>query len=599
MGFSLAPVVAVLLSITPGNGGVLTPTRVTINNQPGDQFDPHVDGDLAAYSSSTTVDQIRYYRFSTGVDSVVPAPMGAIDLLSDIDSERVVFTRVTDKNAIMLFDVATGAVTELAPAPNSNRVGVGLGGQTAAFIDYSANPNAGEVMVLNLTDNVLTRLTNDNAYDQSPAVSPDGNVVVWETCTTGALCDVYAARRNGATWLVDVISSHPLRDTAPDSNGSLVVFQRDDAANPGPADIVVVPVNGGAETVLEIPGAQYNPSIRGNIVAFEGRPNGGSESDLFLVELTSNRIFQITATPGVNETLNDVTVLPNGDVRVVWQASQTDNVLFSDIYGATFALPPVPGTCTPRSKQLEAWRTYRPSRWFDDDEALTPPMTFTIPAELPVVAGNAGNKTAYLTFEIGNDTVSCKYVGGSRKAHPKTPSDVADGLRYEFSRCTLDGHGHGNGGGGNGGGGCNRNDDDDDEDDDDDHHGNGGGDDDDDDDEEDEDDGHGNGPASNQWVAGATITASRVKLHVHDGDSWKPLTKVRVTLDEVCPAPGAPPPTNPPLPPTAPPHRGPHHGGCSSTGDSLMWAFGLMAFALLSLRRRPLAIAVVTRNRRP
>lgn len=567
MGLSLAPVVAALLSVTPIGSGTLSPTRVIINDQPGDQYDPHVDGDVAAYSASTGSDHIRYYRFSTGQDLAVPAPPGAIDLLSDIDAERIVFTRVTNKNAIVLFDVATQTLTELAPAPDSNRVGVGLGGQTAAFIDYASNPNAGEVMAFNLSDNTLTRLTNDAVFDQNPAVSPDGNVVVWEACTTGSACDIYAAVRSGGVWNVDSISTHPLRDLQPDTNGSLVVFQRDDPGNIGSSDIVVVNVNGSGETVLELPGAQYNPSIRGDIVAFESRPAGSTSSDLFVVELSTNRIFQITDTPDVNESLNDVTVLADGQIRVVWQATEPGNLLAFDVLGATFSLPPLPGTCTPRNVTLEAWRSYYPSRWVDDDEALAPPMTFVIPAELPVIAGNSGNKTAYLSFDVGGDTVTCKYIGGSRKAHPRTATELAAASRYVFSRCTRDAHGH-HGGGGGWGGGCNRNSRDDD------------------DDGDPADDGHALGTPSNQWVAGATITASRARLHVHEGDSWKPVTRVRVTLAELCPAPGSPAPQNPPLPPPAPPHTTPHHGGCSSTSGTLAPMLALLAFGLLSMRRR-------------
>ncbi|MGV3619896.1 MAG: hypothetical protein ACO1OB_03710, partial [Archangium sp.] len=558
---SLAPVVAAMLSVTPIGSGALTPSRVTINNQPGDQYDPHVDGDVAAYSASTGVDQIRYFRFSNGQDRAIPAPAGAIDLLSDIDDERIVFTRVTNKNAIVLFDVGTQTLTELAPAPNSNRVGVALGGQTAAFIDFGSNPNAGEVVAFDLTTNALTQITNDGVYDQSPAVSPDGNVIVWEACTTGALCDVWAARRSGSSWNVDVVSANPLRDTQADTNGSLVVFQRDDPANIGSSDIVVMNVNGTGEQVLELPGAQYNPSIRGNVVAFESRPAGSTSSDLFVVELTTNRIFQLTNTPDVNESLNDITVLANGDLRAVWQATEPGNLLAFDVFGATFTLPPPPGTCTPRAITLDAKRSYYPSRWDDDEVTFTPAMTFAIPAELPVISGNAGNKTAYLSFDIGSETVTCKYVGGSRKSHPRSASDVAAGLRYVFDRCTLDSHGHGGGGNGGGGwgGGCNRNDREDDDD-------------------EDEqalvDDGHNPGTPSAQWIAGAVITADAARLHVHDGDSWKPNTRVRVTLGEICPVAGNPPPTNPPLPPPGPPHETPH-GGCSSTSSTLTPMFAL------------------------
>lgn len=39
---------------------------VTINASAGDQYDPHVNGDLVAY---TAEDKIRFYNFFTGDDT--------------------------------------------------------------------------------------------------------------------------------------------------------------------------------------------------------------------------------------------------------------------------------------------------------------------------------------------------------------------------------------------------------------------------------------------------------------------------------------------------------------------------------------------------
>ena len=81
--------------VIPVNGGALVPPRITINSEPGTQFDPHVDGDLAVYSTITTngsaiVETIEYYRFSTGIRSTVPTQPNFEDLLSDVDHERIV-----------------------------------------------------------------------------------------------------------------------------------------------------------------------------------------------------------------------------------------------------------------------------------------------------------------------------------------------------------------------------------------------------------------------------------------------------------------------------------------------------------------------------
>ncbi len=174
-------------------GGLLPLSPITIDNRIGDQFDPHVDQDLAVYSSAVDIvtgaliQEIRYYRFSTGTVSSIPQtlPDGylANDLLSDVNQGRIVFTRVIpgSRTAIMLFDPDTGILSELAPAPASRNIGVAIGGQTVAFVDYLlAGDGSGEIMVLDLTTSALTRLTNDAVYDANPKVSADGNVVTWE-----------------------------------------------------------------------------------------------------------------------------------------------------------------------------------------------------------------------------------------------------------------------------------------------------------------------------------------------------------------------------------------------------------------------------------
>ena len=56
---------AVALAVVPVNGATPTLVPVTINNTAGDQYDPHVSGDWAAYSSGLA---IRYYQFSANAD---------------------------------------------------------------------------------------------------------------------------------------------------------------------------------------------------------------------------------------------------------------------------------------------------------------------------------------------------------------------------------------------------------------------------------------------------------------------------------------------------------------------------------------------------
>ncbi len=116
--------------------------EVTINASAGDQFDPHVSGDWAVYTSDLS---IRYYRFSTGVDAAIPMGSSARDLLSDISGSRIVFSRTITgvKTAIMFFDAAIGdAPIEIDPRATGTRLGSAIGGDTIAYIDQALHHTA-------------------------------------------------------------------------------------------------------------------------------------------------------------------------------------------------------------------------------------------------------------------------------------------------------------------------------------------------------------------------------------------------------------------------------------------------------------------------
>lgn len=566
MGTGAAAIAAMMLTVTPATGGLLSAPQITINNQAGDQFDPHVDQNLAAYSNavdtltSGLVQQIRFYDFPTDKDFAIPNTLAdgglANDLLSDVDQGRIVFTRVFpgDRTAIMLFDSTSRSITELAPAPATTRIGVAIGASTVAFIDYDASPE-GEVMVLNLATPAIppTRLTFDSIFDANPAVSPDGNVVTWERCASTANCDIFSATRSNSMWVVNRVSSTAFNERSPDTNGSQIVFERDDLTGPTGSNIVLVPVNGTAETVLEIPGEQYNPSIRGQILAFESRVGTGNP-DIFVVDLATNRLFQITNTPTFSESLNDVTVLPGGEVRLVWQAVDQTTPTDGNIYGSTFTLPsvtPPPPVPVCRSSTIEATRFYSPTRSVDGNATFTPAMSFAIPASVPVVAGNAGNKKVTLTIDLGSRTVECEYRSRSTQSHPSSPAQLALASSYVLTNCKEEG------------------DDDDGEDDDDRaHHG-------------------GSGRSGHHYAAGTVITAVGVQLHIQNGDMTLPLTKVRLVLNEVCGTVTAPLEASNAI--------DGRNAGCSSSGASLAPFFAAFAFLAL-IFRRPASIRLVARR---
>jgi Tol biopolymer transport system component len=321
---------AVVAAIVPVSHPTPVLTAVAINLGAGDQNDPHISGDWVAYADNFS---IHYYNFTSGVDTLLPMDDSARDLLSDVSGSRIVFSRVipTVKTAVMVFDaVAGGAPIELDPAMGTTRLGSAIGGDTVAYIDFGLQAN-GELVIHDLATSTSVRVTNDINPDQSPQVSPSGDVVVWEHCQSSmSNCDVWQAVRTGGAWNVTATTNSLNPEANPDTNGEVVVYDSN-------GEIFWRPAAGGAEVRLELPSFDANPSIAGNFIAFESRAVVFGTSDIFVYDLAQNRLYQLTNTVAVNEQLNDITVLTDGRVRTVW-ASDEDGFDQRNVRGATFTL---------------------------------------------------------------------------------------------------------------------------------------------------------------------------------------------------------------------------------------------------------------------
>jgi hypothetical protein len=86
-------------------------------------------------------------------------------------------------------------------------------------------------------------------------------------------------------------------------------------------------------------GFEQNPSMAGNFVAFESRATLFDATDIFVYNITTNLLYQITNTSSITEQLNDITILPDGRIRVVW-SSDEDGFDQRNIQSATFSLTP-------------------------------------------------------------------------------------------------------------------------------------------------------------------------------------------------------------------------------------------------------------------
>ena len=312
---------------TPVDGGAITIYPVTINASAGtDAYDPHVSGDIVSYTAS---DKIRLYDFFSGSDAGLPSTVGATDLLSDVSNGRIAFSRIETSGQIpvMLFDIATATTTKVYPQGTEQQFEGVIGASTIALIDFHASAE-GELVAT--AGGPITQVTADTRTEQSPSVAPLGGLVVYESCATN--CDIRQAAWNGSSWVVSNLTSTAEDEHNPDTDGSLIVY---DAIRSGEKDIAWQPVGGGAEQRLELPGEQRNPSIRDGVISFESVAVGDTAADLFLYQVATNRLFRITSTPS-DDSLNDVDVLADGRIRLVWSAGEAG---LRDVYGATIELP--------------------------------------------------------------------------------------------------------------------------------------------------------------------------------------------------------------------------------------------------------------------
>jgi len=329
-----AAVVPAPAQVTPPPPIVVNSPVITINNSPGDQTDPHVDKDFTAYTD-TIVGQIRYYQFSTGVDAAIPGSDTVIDILSDVNGGRVAFSRIeSDRNAIMVFDTATASLTEIDPQVGSNRLGDALGGNTLAWVDLSTG--LGDIYAYDLSASPPAPpqlVSGDPSAEGNPNVSPDGNIIVWERCITSLTnCDILKGVRSGGTWTVSAVADTPDPEGNPDTDGKWITY---DASYNGNQHIHFQPAAGGPDVELDVPGWQVNPSISKGFIGFESRATENTPADLFVYDIANNILYQVTSTANINENLNDISVLDNGDIRMVWAAN--DGALGDqDIHATTF-----------------------------------------------------------------------------------------------------------------------------------------------------------------------------------------------------------------------------------------------------------------------
>ena len=332
--------VAIVTSITATPPNVFAQTTTTIpmlpgttqqvSVAPGNQVNPHVACNLVSYTyddfegSST----IRYRDWATNTEHVLPGDN--LDRLSDTDGQTIVFTELgANGDEIVLFDVASEISTRV---PGLNNFDPAIGGNLVAFVHRKLSTD-GEINIYDRSTGAITQLTNDGMGNLDPALSPDGKVVVWKKCQlNGKGCDVYAATQTGPGAFTTRLLTGAGEDSGADTNGQIIAYVSD---KNGENDIYIQRVDGSNEMHLSLSGDQRDLRISDNLLVFESQVADRSW-DIFVYDLSSARLYQVTNTPNYDETLSDIVTGCNGVNRIVYSVPGT----FGDfeVYAFTFQL---------------------------------------------------------------------------------------------------------------------------------------------------------------------------------------------------------------------------------------------------------------------
>ncbi len=348
------------LALVPVLAPIPSGTTTNITQTGGSQTDPHIGSNYATYTNEAASPvEIRYYDLTTGTTGTVPNAMGNDDVLSDVSGNTIVFTRFTDTGSeIFRYTVGAASATEV-PGGSAIRTDATIGANTIAWVDFAGPFAPSEIF---LDDNGVTvQITNDPAFDLSPALNATGDVVAFSRCSTSAGgCDIYMSKRISAgVWGPATLVASTGEESYPDVGGTLatpiVVYA---SVRAGEQDIFYFDATG--EHQIELPGtAETRPSISDGVIAFESIEGG--DTDVLLFHIASGTLYAVAAGPA-NEQLSDVFVT-GSQVQVVFTAPAGANgqdvflfsgTLDSDGDGVPDAVDNCPSVANPDQTNTDA-----------------------------------------------------------------------------------------------------------------------------------------------------------------------------------------------------------------------------------------------------
>ncbi len=434
--------------IVPVPGGPLTVNIVTVNDGPDGQTDPHVSGDWVSYTDNS-VYGIRFQNLDMGIpsDRLIPKSDGFFDSLSDISGTAIVFMRASTGNQ-GIYEVQIdpfgnpGLAAEVSPSASDLRRRAAVGGSTIAFEDHSPDVEGTtppEIILSSVSDPTAPafRLTNDTISDQWPAVSPGGDVVVWIKCVPDEwpnTCDVWRAKRTLGAWdAPEQVTGAAGNESLPDTNGPVTVYNSDAGGDNNIRWSMKDSSGAYVESVLDLPGIQRNPNIAGNFISFENNAGSGMPYDIWLYDLATNRLYQLTDTT-ISESLSDVTTGPGGLVRVVWAQPKQVYPYDMDVHAMSFLVDTTPPVIT-----QDIQGTQGANGWYTSDVTLSWAVSdaqspFTSTGCDPVTIINDQAAAQYTCSADSDGGASSASVSIARDAtQPATTvTGVAEGANYDL-----------------------------------------------------------------------------------------------------------------------------------------------------------------------
>jgi len=244
------------------------------------------------------VDQVRAMAHRWADDIVYKLTAGAS---RGIASTKIAYTsRRGDAKEIYVMDY-DGFSPRAFTHNGSTNLFPAWGPDNAKLAFVSLRTGSWEINVHNNVDGSRIPFPIFGSFASTPAISPDGNQIVFSMRTPRGDTDLFISGLDGSGRRN--VTNHPAIDTSPTwaPSGKQIAFV---SSRDGAGQIYVADADGAnVRRIVKEGGDADSPSWSpdGRLLAFHWKPHRAEHYDIFVAEVASGRISQITSGTGSNE----------------------------------------------------------------------------------------------------------------------------------------------------------------------------------------------------------------------------------------------------------------------------------------------------------